>query len=513
MSYPLRRFGRTFDLASPCVAMALGAILGLLVLAIAPEMPSWSRHRLLLVSGMGLAYLATLAADDVRRVLLVSLVVAIPLNLAFDPLGQVAYHAGGAPAGVVLYPYDFPLLLLIALRLLEVLGKRKPIQFSSVDVVAVLLIIWTALSIYNSSSIQLSLFELLRMAKLYLLSRVVASNVKRRGDIKDVALALAMGLIVQGVICVLQYVVGTDLGLELFTVGALRRVSGTIGWPNTLGAYAATVLSVISALWIYGTGGRGRMAIGAACMAGLFPLILSFSRGAWISLLAGVALILFWGWRTARLGTKSIRSLSAIALSATVVGVLFATSITARLAEVNPGMDVIVDRMRLNRVAMNMISAHPLLGVGINTFVDTMKQYDTTGVAYYFPQPVHNVFLLVAAETGLVALGLFLLLILIALQAALPAAKSDDRFLSAWAIGIASGLVVLVVNNLADCHLRTDVLYALFWLLIGLAVTVKRMTLAGYDENVVTPSKGSSGHRPHGSTFAKQLTGGEAPLR
>jgi len=254
-------------------------------------------------------------------------------------------------------------------------------------------------------------------------------------------------------------------------------------------------------------------------MAGLFSLILSFSRGAWISLLAGVAVILYWGWRAGWLSTKSFRSLSVVALSAAMVGALFGSSIAARLAEVRPGMDVIVDRMQLNRVAINMIGAHPLLGVGINTFVDTMKRYDTTGVTYYFPEPVHNAFLLVAAETGLVGLGLFLLLMFMAFRAGLQASKSDDRFLSACAIGITSGLVVLAVNNLADVHLRTDVLYALFWLLIGLAVAVKRMTISAallrYDEKFVTRSRVSDGDQPYGSTPAKEITqlkGGEAFL-
>lgn len=478
VGYPIRRFARTLNLGSPCVTMALGTVLGLLVLVVAPEMPGWTRHRLFLACGMGLAYLAALAVGDVRRVLLVSLVFAIPLNLAFDPLGQVAYHAGGAPAGVVLYPYDFPLILMIALGLLEILAKRKPIRFSGLDVAAILLIIWSAMSVYNSSHLRLSLFELLRMTKLYLLSRVIASNVKSKEDIQDVVIALAIGLVVQGVLCMLQYVVGTDLGLGLFTVGDLRRVSGTVGWPNTLGAYAATTLSVTLALSIYSARGRPRIPIWAACMAGLFSLLLSFSRGAWISLLAGVAVILFGGWRARGLGSRSFRRFSFIALSAAMAGALFTSSIAARLAEVHLGMDVIVDRMQLNRVAINMIGAHPLLGVGINTFVDTMKQYDTTGVTYYFPQPVHNVFLLVAAETGLVGLGLFLLLIFKAFRAGLQASKTGDRFLSACAIGISSGLVVLAVNNLADCHLRTDVLYALFWLLIGLVVAIKRMTIS-----------------------------------
>jgi len=519
VSYPIRRFGRTFNLGSPCVAMAVGTVLGLLVLTVGQEMSGWSRYRLLFLSGMALMYLATLVLREIRRVLLVSLVVAIPLNFAFAPLGRASLHAGGAPAGMVLYPYDFPLILIIVLWLLEIVGTRKPIQFSNVDVAALLLIIWTAVSIYNSSYIRLSLFELLRMTKLYLLSLVVAGNVKRKRDIRDVVIALGIGLMLQGVICLLQYVVGTDLGLGLFTVGDLHRVSGTVGWPNTLGAYAATVLSVTLALWIYGARGRLRTLIGAACMAGLFPLILSFSRGAWISLLVGVAISVFLGWRAARLGTRGSVKLVGIALSFAMVGTLFASSVAARLAEVHPGMDIIVDRMKLNQVALNMIGAHPLLGAGINTFVDTMKQYDTTGVTYYFPQPVHNVFLLVAAETGLVGLGLFLLLMFMAFQAGLQASKSDDRFLSACAIGITSGLVVLAVNNLADVHLRTDVLYALFWLLIGLAVAVKRMTISaaflGYDENFVTRSRVSDGEQPYGSTLAKEITqlkGGEALL-
>jgi hypothetical protein len=67
---------------------------------------------------------------------------------------------------------------------------------------------------------------------------------------------------------------------------------------------------------------------------------------------------------------------------------------------------------------------------------------------------------------------------LITFREGVQAAKTDDRFLSACAIGILSGLVVLAVNNLADVHLRTDVLYALFWLLIGLVVAIRRMKIS-----------------------------------
>ncbi len=485
VGYFIRRFVNAFSLISLCVAVALGTVLGLLVLAVAPEMPSWSRYKLVLVSLMGLVYFGILVAGDVRRVLLACLVLTIPLNFAF---GRVPYHAGGARPGMIIYPYDFPLIGLMILELLDTLGRRKPIQFSDIDMAAILLITWTALSMYNSSHIRLSVFEILRVAKLYLLSRVVASNVKRKRDIQDVLLALLVGLMLQGVITVLQYAGGIDFGLGLFTVGELRRVSGTVGWPNTFGAYAATVLSVSLALWICDAGGRLRIPIWATCMAGLGALLLSFSRGAWASLLAGVAISFFLGWRTGWFSTRSLAKLTVVVLSAITVSALFATSIAARLRA-----QTFADRIKLNQVAFNMIGAHPLLGVGINTFVNVMRRYDTTGVSSYFPQPVHNVFLLVAAETGLVGLGLFLLLILIALREGLQAMKTNDRFLSASAIAILSGLVVLMVSNLADVHLRTDTLYALFWLLIGLVVAIRAMKIsaypsAGYDRNAVVRS-------------------------
>jgi O-antigen ligase len=136
-----------------------------------------------------------------------------------------------------------------------------------------------------------------------------------------------------------------------------------------------------------------------------------------------------------------------------------------------------------------MINAHPILGVGINTFGNEMKRYDTTGVAYYFPQPVHNVYLLMASETGLVGLGIFLLLFLTALREGLQNVKSQDRFISVLSIGILGGMVVLATSNIFDVHLRTDVLYSLFWLLIGLIAAINRMVAQEVTFSQATPQE------------------------
>lgn len=54
-----------------------------------------------------------------------------------------------------------------------------------------------------------------------------------------------------------------------------------------------------------------------------------------------------------------------------------------------------------------MIKESPFYGVGLNNFIVHLpKFWVQSGV--YFLQPVHNIFLLVAAETGLVGLLAFL---------------------------------------------------------------------------------------------------------
>src|SRR3990172_2645235 len=471
--YLIRRSNIVFGLASVSLALAMGVVLALFVLIMAPTIPSWSSYKLVLVGVLGLAYLGALMVGDLRRSLLVSLVLAIPLNLPFSPLGDVPYHAGGALAGVVLYPYDFPLIGLLILSFLDTLGKRKPIHFSGIDVAAILLILWTTLSIYNSSQIPLSVFEVLRMAKLYLLARVIAGNVNTKRDTRDVLIAILIGLTIQGVIGVLQYATGTDLGLGLYTVGNLRRVSGTVGWPNTYGAYAAAVLSFGLAFWIFGAHSKLQLPIKLASILGVTALVLSFSRGAWISLVAGVGFSLVLAWRTARLRNRVLIRAVWILLTAATLALPFRGTLVLRISELESDAGVLTDRMKLNQVAINMIGSHPVLGIGINTFVNEMGRYDPTGVTAYFPQPVHNIYLLIAAETGIVGLALFLLLILLAFRAGFQATLSEDLFVSGCAAGALSGLVVLMVNNIADAHLRTDVLSGVFWLLIGILVALR----------------------------------------
>ncbi|NJL92247.1 MAG: hypothetical protein HC915_00255, partial [Anaerolineae bacterium] len=118
--------------------------------------------------------LGMLITRQPKRILLFFFVLAIPFNLRFTPfVDNLAYHSGGAPPAVLIYVYDFPLIGLLGLFLLEITLHRKPLRFGVVDLLAVLFILWNVVGIFRSVDVTLSLYESFRIFKLYLAGYIV----------------------------------------------------------------------------------------------------------------------------------------------------------------------------------------------------------------------------------------------------------------------------------------------------------------------------------------------------
>jgi len=67
-------------------------------------------------------------------------------------------------------------------------------------------------------------------------------------------------------------------------------------------------------------------------------------------------------------------------------------------------------RSQLANISKDMFKYRPLTGVGLNNFTSVMEQYGYITATTRFLQPVHNIYLLVLAETGLLGLLGFLYL-------------------------------------------------------------------------------------------------------
>jgi O-antigen ligase len=65
------------------------------------------------------------------------------------------------------------------------------------------------------------------------------------------------------------------------------------------------------------------------------------------------------------------------------------------------------ERIVYQNAAFAIIRDHPFFGVGFNNFSLEMKKYTHGSVPEEFSHPVHNIFLLIASETGLIGLSFF----------------------------------------------------------------------------------------------------------
>jgi polysaccharide biosynthesis protein PslJ len=190
-------------------------------------------------------------------------------------------------------------------------------------------------------------------------------------------------------------------------------------------------------------------------------MVLSESRASWLGLVAAGALL------------ATIRDRRLWLLGLPVVGALLALPVgqrmVARLASGFAAQDrAAALRLDEYRQAIQIISDYPVLGVGfggapeLGTFVG-----------------VSSIYLLVGEHTGLVGLGLFLLVLVViglqGLRTALFAPVVEDRFLAATLL--APALAGALVGNL-DHYFMNPVfphMVALFWLYLGLlAATTRR---------------------------------------
>lgn len=139
-------------------------------------------------------------------------------------------------------------------------------------------------------------------------------------------------------------------------------------------------------------------------------ILISFSRSAWI---AGILMVATTGiYVVSRQGiTQSVLMIfhhKKIILIASVCLALLIPVFIQRFEELfTTDNQSISHRVLLMSAARSMVREHPIIGVGLNRFIPMLPQYISITSAGDL-QPVHNVFLLVASETGAFGLGLFL---------------------------------------------------------------------------------------------------------
>jgi O-antigen ligase len=310
---------------------------------------------------------------------------------------------------------------------------------------------------------------------MYLVFLYVANFVRTREDVLFVVSTLFLG-------CLIESMLMIALALGFFRppsglwgpfhmrVGAqlngLARVGGTVGSPNDAGAYLSLVLALAVSVLFSEAARRYKWLAGAVLGFAGAALILTFSRGAWISLFLAIALFFPLLMRRKGASVKAPIATLAILLMSCLP---FRNAIETRLLADDNGSAE--SRIPLMNLAFRIIVDNPVLGVGSNNFSTVMDSYLTSEFRNGFLYTVHNKYLLVWAELGLGGLLAYLAFLLGVLRKGWACWRYGDPFLSTLALGLTTATIGNMVHQTVDIF-HDRAVTQLLWLVAGLLVAM-----------------------------------------
>jgi putative inorganic carbon (HCO3(-)) transporter len=298
------------------------------------------------------------------------------------------------------------------------------------------------------------------------------------GEMRAALTAFAIGAGIVGAMGAIRYVqVGET---QLFAGGALtsERAAAVVSDPNYFASLLGLALLPALALLVGDLRRNAWLIVPAAgAAAGLF---LSLSRGGILGFAAGLLVLLAWR-RARRVALALIAAVVVITLAGAnpFVGSEYYGAVEQRLSTIqDPTRES--RRPEIWSTAVDTAVQHPFTGVGVNQFeyVAARRPLHERGSPI---ENAHNVYLSLAAETGLIALAAFLaFLAQLGLRGA-RAARARDRSSRALALGLMAALVAFTVQGLTSTQIRVPLLVGVVLLLAGM------LTRLGDDVRVAGP--------------------------
>lgn len=438
---------------------------------------------------VGLAFgLACAASVGIIRSPLVG-VILIAITLPLERIG--AYEVGGLTVRVS------QLILVVTavvsgIRILAGRGIRVP--RSPFGVVSMMFIAALVLSLGNVVNMGRSLMVLFFTLFTMSVAWVVSSTIHDRRTLNYVVAALIVSGLVVSIFGLFQFA-GDMIGLptsitglrDLYTKGVLgfSRVQSTAYEPLYFANYLLLPLFLALSLIM----GRSRVVplwvLLLFLVAGGSSFILTVSRGAYLGMVGAlmvcgvfyfrrmftlrnifsvvVAVLVIWWIVVKTLGIGG-ELLVFDKFQEHILGVFFGASYDERVDTIDQ--------------AFTVWHEHPLIGIGVGAFGPTVAPHP-----FVVPKDgwkiVNNEYIELLAETGLIGLTLFMLLISLLVARSVHAIRvTNDPTVRAVMIGLLAAFVGMLIQ-----YLTFSTLYIMhIWFLVGFMIAVQHMALRSVEQ-------------------------------
>jgi O-antigen ligase len=438
-------------------------------------------------AAIGAIGVAVAVAAVRQRRLLVLLVVVLGIQALFHKaLGPLDVNVASGAPGFFISSTDLLLLALYGAWLMEGTlvrdlraGLARPVFW-----VPLAALITVLPSLLVAQSLTHAMAELFRMVCMLGLFIYVGLRTRERRDIVVLFVGFALLAFIQTGIAGLQSKTGTTLGVAViaqsdeliarnFDIGESPRPSGSTGHPVFFAALMAQI-GLLGLALALGSRHRVRYVALAAAAASLVAIILAQSRAALVASLVVSGLVYLWYVRRGQLSGKAILlTVAMIGLGALLFRGYLADRIAANFGTDHFELEV-ASRMELNHVALAVIEDAPVFGHGLNNYEQVLHRYDVYGMIFA-DNPVHNLYLLVLAETGVLGLLGMAVTFVVLVATALRLAGANDPLLASLGVGAVAIYAFFAIEELSVFSLRQEIPLLAFWIISGLVAAGVQM--------------------------------------
>ncbi len=396
-------------------------------------------------------------------------------------VGLYGIPTGELP-GPVIYLSDLPFTVLMICWIFEIAYKRQKVFFPRSNLMALFFIGWAGLSMIKAPLFSYALFDFIKIVKLYFVYLYIANNIPSESRLKVLINCFLIGVAIQGLICLSQYVFqdvshifGNLFGQKEYSKyvfsayssgNYLKRAGGTVGPINAEAQYFEFLLPMALILWLSAKRFWSRYFNLTIFTLGCLGLIVTFSRGGLIGLISGITAVLVIGKLYKLISNRQFLTIIIVCL---ITGLLMLPKFYNYNMSRPEG---ITARIHLLKVAINMIMDMPVMGTGLNNHLMVASKYDPK--TNFFPMPTHNHYFLVATEIGIPGLVFFLGFLITTCRTALKTSRSANIYIAAVSLGLLGAYAALSVHLLVD-WLGTYTNQTLLWLYAGLTAALSRL--------------------------------------
>jgi O-antigen ligase len=298
--------------------------------------------------------------------------------------------------------YRFVLLVLVAAFAVALAQGRRVVVHHSVLLAlagAFLILAFQSLSVARDFDVAIKRLEFL--AKSLFGVALAVQFVRDRREFRRFLLVVAAGILLNNFLPLVIKPPTQFASLSMVWSQGFFRYEGFAFEPNTFAMFQIFLIPLLMVLMtVYRKPVAVRALFPLSILASIVVLVLSFSRGGFVGLVVLFALLLLLEWRNKPL---LIFGLVVIAIGIGLAPTVYWDRVKSMLYFSNGERPdyAIFTRLETMKTAVRLGFDNPLLGVGLDNFLYHSSRY------LPFKMVVHNTFLQVLAEVGIIAVVLF----------------------------------------------------------------------------------------------------------